>query len=153
MTHPLRAFAVATFATLAGCGDEGVTLTEARSIAIVREELAAVGVDAVPTTNTVDDLEVCPAPGDCHRRSFALDGWDADAAVGFACLTAADLPGLDTAATLAELEAIQTALDALDGRTLLAFREVSHETADLAEGQLRRDVQRAIADHGLSAAP
>lgn len=154
MIRPPRAL-VAAFAVvaLAACGDEGVTLTEERSIAIVREELAAVGVDAAPTTNTVDDLEVCPAPGDCHPRSFALDGWDADAAVGFACLTAADLPGLDTAATLVELEAIQAALDALDGRTLLAFREVSHETTDLAEDQLRRDVQRAIADHGLSAAP
>lgn len=153
-----RAGWIALGALLGACGDDAVTLSEARSIAIVREELAAVGIDAAPSTEAVADLAVCPTADSCHPRSFALDGWDADAAVGFACFTAADLPGLDTAATLVEIDAIQAALDARDAsggtgeRTLLVFREVSHETAALAEGQLRREVQRALADHGLDGA-
>lgn len=138
---------------VAACDYDDVwVLPQTEAIAIVREEMAARGLSAADTTRVIEGLEVCLADAPCRPVTLALDGWDEDARVGFAYITAADrgLPG-STAIERAEAEALQAELDAraeAEG-VVLVFREWAHETADLATGQFRRAVRDALDAHAL----
>lgn len=148
-----RFFLAACVMWLAACDYDDVwVLPEDEAIVIVREEMTARDLDAADTTRVVEGLEVCVAGAPCRTVALALDGWDADARVGFAYITAADRgrPG-STAVERAEAEALQAELDAraeAEG-IVLVFREWAHETAYLAIEQFRRAVSDALDAHGL----
>lgn len=132
--------------------DDVWVLPEAEAVAIVREEMTARDLDAADTTRVIEGLEVCLADSPCRPVTLALDGWDGDARVGFAYVTAAErgLPG-STAVERDEAEALQAELDAraeAEG-IVLVFREWAHETADLATEQFRRAVRDALDAHAL----
>lgn len=148
-----RFFLAAYMVCVAACDYDDVwVLPEAQAVAIVREEMTARGLDAADTTRVIEGLEVCVADAPCRTVALALDGWDADARVGFAYITAADRgrPG-STAVERDEAEALQAELDAraeAEG-IVLVFREWAHETATLATEQFRRAVRAALDERGL----
>jgi len=148
-----RSFLAACVMCVAACDlDDVWVLPEDEAVAIVREEMTARGLDAADTTRVIEGLEVCVADAPCRTVTLALDGWDADARVGFAYITATDrgLPG-STAVERDEAEALQAELDerAQSGGVVLVFRAWAHETALLAVEQFRRAVREALDAHGL----
>lgn len=138
---------------LVGCYDDAWLLPEAEAVRIVREELELRGVDAGDTARVVAGLDVCVEGGVCRVVTLELDGWDEEARVGFAVVSAADRAGLQPS-TRVEADEARAMQEQLDLRreaegVVVVFRRWAHETDYLARDSFRRSVKAALDSRGL----
>lgn len=142
---------------MAGCdllGESAVTITEAEAAEIVAQNLTPLGYAPTARDHAISGLEVCDSKtGGCEVVAFTLDGWDAAHRVGFEYLADGD-PELATVTGASYAfwpDALQDAVKTqLQGDVILVLRQVSHETHELAVGQLDSLVKSRLAEYGLS---
>jgi len=138
------------FGSLAACGTDGYVVPEADGVAIARQAFEARGV-TVSETRAMGPLTI-----DAVGVSFVLDGWNATRGLGFEYVAEADPDFVEAATDLgdvAESEKLQTAVDAAlatePDSHVLVLHTWTHETAELAEDQLRRHVDGWLTEQGL----
>jgi len=146
----MRCWLALAIVLLAGCGDDTYIIPEADGVRITREELAARGVSATAARS------FGPVTVDGVALSFILDGWSDATAIGFEYVSEADPDFAEAATDLGQLDespklqaAVDAALTAEPGSHVLVLRTWSHETPELAEGQLRDYVRQWLTGLGL----
>ena len=145
----MRSWLALALLSLPACGGSYV-IPEADGVAIARAELAARGVA------TSDARGLGPLTIDGVAVSFELDGWSAARTIGFEYVSENDPDFVEAATDLGAIDqtpklqaAVDAALAAEPGSRVLILRTWSHETAELAEDQLRRHVDEWLSAQGL----